>query len=249
MRAAELYEAGKLDEAIEVVGATLRDAPTDLRQRTYLFELLCFAGDYKRAEKHLEVLAASSPEAELGAWLYRSAIHAQRSRDEFFAERRWESSSEPLPAGALSGTLNGQPFTSLTDADPRIGKRIEVFAAGQYAWVPLEHVVSVRMEKPKRLRDVLWAPARVTVGSNFRGEELGEVLLPALAPLSCRHPDGEVRLGRVTDWEETTDGTFVPVGQKLLLVDGEPFPFLELRALDITAPSHSEPPVSHAASD
>ncbi len=135
----------------------------------------------------------------------------------------------------MSGTLNGTPFTSLEDADPRIGARLEVFAAGQYTWLPLEHVASVRMAAPKLLRDLLWAPAMVRTGPGFRGEELGEVLLPALAPLSWRSPDGEVRLGRVTDWEELPDGDEAPVGQKMLLVDGEPFPILELRDLEIEA--------------
>ncbi|HEU4455500.1 MAG TPA: type VI secretion system accessory protein TagJ, partial [Longimicrobium sp.] len=74
--------------------------------------------------------------------------------------------------------------------------------------------------------------------SAYQGGELGEVLLPVLAPLSWRHPDGEVRLGRVTDWEEGEDGGEpVPVGQKLLLVDGEPVPILEVRALEIARPA------------
>jgi protein involved in temperature-dependent protein secretion len=38
----------------------------------------------------------------------------------------------------------------------------------------------------------------------------------------------------VTEWVELEDGTPVPLGQKLLLVDGEDLPILELRELDIT---------------
>ncbi|MEW5931176.1 MAG: type VI secretion system accessory protein TagJ [Gemmatimonadota bacterium] len=232
MRARALFEAGRLDEAVESLGAELRDAPTDVRRRTFLFELLCFAGAYDRAEKHLEVLARGSRDAELGAWLLRSALHAERVRQAAFA-------AGPLPPAApgrpVSGTLNGTPFASLEDADPRIGPRLEVFAAGQYTWLPLEHVASVRVAAPGLLRDLLWAPAVVRTGPGFRGTELGEVLLPALAPLSWRSPDGEVRLGRVTDWEELPEGGMVPVGQKLLLVDGEPFPILELRELEIEA--------------
>jgi protein involved in temperature-dependent protein secretion len=42
-----------------------------------------------------------------------------------------------------------------------------------------------------------------------------------------------VRLGRVTQWEVLDDDSEAPIGQKLLLVDGEAFPILELRELTI----------------
>jgi type VI secretion system protein ImpE len=138
----------------------------------------------------------------------------------------------PAPA-AVGGTLNGEPFTSLEDADPRVGARLEVFAGGQYLWLPLEHVASLRMEPPARLRDLLWAPAKLLTGPGFRGVELGEVLLPVLTPLAATHPDPLVRLGRMTVWEELPDGRPVPAGQRLLLVDGEEVPLLELRELVI----------------
>ncbi len=232
MKARLLFEAGKVDEAIEALSAELRGDPTDVRRRTFLFELLCFAGEYDRAAKQLDVIAGGSREAELGALLYRGALHAERLRQQMF-----EAGQYPEAGGtqlAVSGTLNGRPFTTLTDADPRIGARLEVFAAGQYMWLPLEHVAAVRMESPRFLRDLLWAPARVVMGPRFRGHELGEVLIPAISPLSWRHPDGNVRLGRVADWQELEDGTLVPVGAKVLLVDDEPIPLLELRELEIS---------------
>ena len=45
-----------------------------------------------------------------------------------------------------------------------------------------------------------------------------------------------VRLGRVTEWVESDSGEAVPVGQKMLLVDGEEFPLLEIRKLEINLP-------------
>jgi type VI secretion system protein ImpE len=224
-----LLDEGRLDQAVEALGAELRGDPADARARTFLFELLCFAGEYGRAEKQLDVVACGSREAELGALLYRSALHAERTRQELFAAGRPARGGD---APAVRGRLNGRPFASLTDADPRLGARLEVFAAGQYTWIPFAQLASVRMEAPARLRDLLWAPARAQAADGYAGAELGEVLLPALAPLSWRHPDDEVRLGRVTDWEEE-GGAAVPVGQKLLLVDGEPVPFLEVRELEI----------------
>jgi type VI secretion system protein ImpE len=224
-----LFREGKLDEAVEALGKELQRDPTDLRKRTFLFELLCFSGKYDRAEKHLDVVSTASEESAMGALLYRSALHAERIRQEMFRTGAYPQRS----VRGVSGTLNGQPFDSLTDADPRIGARLEVFAAGEYQWLPLEHVASVRLDPPKRLRDLLWAPAILRTGPAFKGVELGEVLLPVLAPGSSEHADDAVRLGRMTEWVAADGGHEVPVGQKLLLVDGEEFPILELRELEI----------------
>lgn len=231
MDAVALYQAGKLDEAIEALGVALRSDPGDVRRRTFLFELLCFAGAYDRAEKQLDVIASSSHDAEMGAWLYRSAIHGERVRQEMF-DTATLPAVHPPPA-PVSGTLNGTPFQTLTDADPRIGARLELIVAGEYTWMPFEHIARVRMDPPRRLRDLLWAPARVEPVPAMQELELGEVLVPILAPQSWRHADAGVRLGRVSDWAELDEGDVAPVGQKLLLVDGEPVPILEVRELDI----------------
>jgi type VI secretion system protein ImpE len=225
-----LYKEGKLDEAIQALGAEVRDNPSDAQRRTFLFELLSFAGLYDRAEKQLGVLAQGGKEAEMGALLYQAALHAERLRQEMFAKGTLPESSALPPAG---GTHNGVPFTSLTDADPRIGARLEVFAAGQYTWIPFSQIASIRAEAPKRVRDLLWIPAQVKTAASFRGVELGEVLVPAIAPLSWQDPDGNVRLGRVTEWV-SVDGVEAPIGQKVLLIDGEELPILELRELEIS---------------
>jgi len=230
MNARQLFQAGRLDEAIDALGAEVRDNPTDAQRRAFLFELLCFAGQYDRAEKQLTVLGSGGQNAEMGALLYHAALHAERLRQDMFDKGTFPITS----AKVVAGTINGQAFTTISDADPRIGPRLEIFAAGQYMWLPFEHVETVRAEAPKKLRDLLWAPAVVRPAKTFQGLELGEALLPAIAPLTWRHPDAAVRLGRVTEWRELPDGDQAPTGQKMLLVDDEEFPILELRELEIT---------------
>ena len=232
MNANQLYQAGRVEEAIQALGSALRADPSDVRARTFLFELLCFAGQYDRAAKQLEIIADSGKEAGLGAMLYRSALHGERTRqDLFLTVGRVEGK---LPSTAVAGTLNGQPFSFLSDADPRIGARLEVIAAGQYTWVPFEHLAEVRVEQPKRLRDLLWAPARVKAGPGFRDFEFGEVLVPAVAPLSWQHSDWPVRLGQEVEWQTLGDGADIPLGPKLLQVDDELVPILDVRELIIT---------------
>lgn len=232
MNAAELYQAGQLEEAIEALSDALRADPTDARRRTFLFELLCFSGEYDRAEKQLDILAREGQQAEMGTLLYRGALHAERTRQQMF-----ESSGLPpstTAAQTVSGTLNGQPFESLVDVDPRIGARLEVYVAGQYTWLPFEHISTLRMEPPRRLRDLLWMQVVVRPSERMRELELGELLMPVLTPAAWRHADPLVRLGRITDTEELADGRMVPVGQKLLLADDTEVPILELRELVIT---------------
>jgi type VI secretion system protein ImpE len=55
--ARELFGAGRLDEAIELLGVELRDHPADAQRRTFLLDLLTFAGKYDRAERQLDALA------------------------------------------------------------------------------------------------------------------------------------------------------------------------------------------------
>ena len=231
MNAQELFKAGKLRDAIQALGAEVRDHPTDSRRRTFLFELLCFAGEFERAGKHLSVLAQGSEDAALGALLYRSALAAERVRQALFASGR-PPASEGGASASRPGKLNGKPFSTFEEADPRIGARLEVFVAGEYLLVPLGHVGALRMEAPTKLRDLMWSSARIIASPAFKGQELGEVLMPALSPLSWKHADDAVKLGRATEWEEVPEIGPVPSGQKLFLVDGEDVvPFLEIREL------------------
>jgi type VI secretion system protein ImpE len=76
MSAQELLRTGQLKEAVAAILTEVRDNPADHRRRTFLFELLCFAGEFERAGKHLGVLADETPDAGVGALLYRSAVSA-----------------------------------------------------------------------------------------------------------------------------------------------------------------------------
>lgn len=237
--ARELYAAGRLDSAIDVLGAELRNAPTDAHRRTFLFELLSFAGQYDRAEKQLDVLARGGTDAELAVLPYRAALQAERVREHMFATGDFPTGLAPAP---VAGTLNGRPFLSIEDADPRVGARLEVMAGGRYLWIPFAYLESVTLEPPRMLRDLRWAPARVTTNESIREMELGEVLLPALSPGAWRLDDPELRLGRAADWEELPDGSFAPTGQKLLRVDDTLVPLLEVRELMIGGGGSERPP-------
>ncbi|MGA7343436.1 MAG: type VI secretion system accessory protein TagJ [Terracidiphilus sp.] len=228
MDALSLYRAGELQAAIDALGVELKKQPLDAKRRTFLFELLCFAGEFDRAEKHLDILSDANPEAAAGAMLYRSALHAERERQDMFARGALPlGTSHPSPAGEL----NGEKFTGLADADPRIGAHLEAFIAGSYTWIPFAYIEAIETEAPKRLRDLLWIPAVLHTTEAFRLQDLGEVLLPVIAPLSSKNSDDAVRLGRTTVWQDDPEYGQLPVGQKLLLCGEDELPFLEMRKL------------------
>lgn len=232
MTVQQLFQSGQLDEAVKALTAEVRDDPTDPKRRTFLFELLCFAGDYSRAEKQLDVLSQGGPQSEMGALFYRGALAAEKTRQEMFEKQDYPKPVAEVAAPHLTGTINGTPFHGLEDSDSRVGSNLEVFVAGSYMWIPFALLSSIQISPPKKLRDLLWLPAVVRTSDAFQGRELGEVLLPVLNPFSWRSSDPAIRLGRATAWEEDVGGETVPKGQKVILADGEEWPLLELR--DIT---------------
>lgn len=238
MNPQELYRAGHLTDAIKALSAELRENPTDVRRRTFLFEMLCFAGEYERADKQLEVLAQAGPQSEMGVLLYRSALYAERQRQDVFERGEFPSEQAEDDSPDRGGTANGKSFSYFSDADPRTGAKLEMFAAGNYLLLPIEHVASIEIPPPQKLRDLIWTPAAVRTTPAFKGTELGEVLLPVLAPFSWRHPEEAVKLGRMTVWEKPEVSKYqIPFGQKMWLVDDEEIPFLELRALEFNPAS------------
>jgi type VI secretion system protein ImpE len=237
--AREHFSAGRLESAIEALGGELRSNPTDTQRRVFLFELLVFAGQYDRADKQLDILAKGGPDNELAVLPYRAALQGERIREHMFSTGDFPQSPAPAP---VSGTLNGRPFASIEDADPRVGARLELMAGGRYMWIPFAYVQALHQDPPKQLRDLRWTPARVSSSTAVKEVELGEVLLPALTPMAWKQEDPELRLGRATDWEEAPDGDYLPVGQKLLRVDGELIPLLEVRDLVIDPPAAATEP-------
>ena len=68
MTTTDLFQAGRLEETIGAVSAEMKTNPTDVRRRTFLFELLCFSGDYDRAEKQLALLADQTRNTMFGLY-------------------------------------------------------------------------------------------------------------------------------------------------------------------------------------
>jgi type VI secretion system protein ImpE len=136
-------------------------------------------------------------------------------------------------APARPGTLDGQPFEWIADADSRLGPVFEAVVNGRYYWVPFSRLERVTFEPPADLRDFVWA------FSTLRFSNGGEVpaLLPVRYPGSEKSSDGLIALSRKTDWREIDGGAFAGSGQKLLATDSGEFPLLQCRELIFGTPS------------
>ena len=235
MNAQELFQAGKLDEAVQALGAELRDNPTDAKRRTFLFELLCFAGDYERAEKQLDVLASDGRAAEMGALLYRAALHAERIRQAIFEKQDYPLTG-PESDAPLSGTIERQAVSSLSPTPiPASARGWRSLRPATICGFPCSTSHRSKCRLPRACAICYGFPRSCAPAPAFKGKELGEVLLPVLSPLSWKHADDQVRLGHATDWQDDGAGNVVPVGQKMFAADEDEVPILEIRKLEFAA--------------
>src|SRR3989442_6933336 len=79
------FSAGNLAAAIEAQLQEVRSAPLDSGRRTFLFELLAFAGEWDRAGQQLAVLAQETAEKGWGATVYHNLLVAEQTRRKGFA--------------------------------------------------------------------------------------------------------------------------------------------------------------------
>ncbi len=84
MNVKELFDAGDLAGAIDALTAEVKAHPLDAARRTFLFELLAFAGQYERAVKQLEVVANQDVESDWATQVYLNIVHAEEQRERLF---------------------------------------------------------------------------------------------------------------------------------------------------------------------
>lgn len=246
--AKELFDAGKLDEAIEELLRDVKANPSEISKRTFLFELSCFTGDWARAERQLDVIGHQSTQAELGVMIYRANIKAEQERQRVFDEGVQPHFLKEPPAyvdlciAAIKQIRQGelqQARATLDQAEeerPAIagnlfGKKFIDFRDYDDLVAPVLEVfvkdkyVWLPFEQIKRL-DV--TPPRVLrdlLWSSAHIEAtdgtIGEVYIPALYAGTSDSDNDQLRLGRMTDWKQIGDSLYRSYGLRVFAVDGE----------------------------
>jgi type VI secretion system protein ImpE len=173
-------------------------------------------------------LLFGEPEPWMAEMVQALGLQAQGHAGEAAALRSRALESAP----ASAGTLDGQAFEWLADADPRLGPLFEVLLNANYYWVPMQRVAEIRIEAPSDIRDLVWLPADF-VWTNG-GEAVG--FIPTRYPGSESSTDDAIRLARKTDWLGEGDRC-VGFGQRILASDAFEVPLLELRSVKFERPS------------
>lgn len=263
MNGKELLDTGDLAAAITQVGEEVRAAPMDIAKRTFLFELLCCAGDLDRAAKQLDAIGAAGSDHDLAVQPYRNLLEGERKRRRLFSD------------GLVPGLPKRAPeYTALhLEAVNRIreGRYAEAMALLEEGEASRQPVgCNINGEPFDDLKDAddlvgpflevitvnnyCWVPwesvravsmeaprhLRDLVWLPARVEldigPLGEVFLPVLYVHSYQHPDNRVKLGRMTDWQPECAGLSLGNGQRLLMAGDRDWPLLEIRELAVEPP-------------
>jgi type VI secretion system protein ImpE len=254
-----LLEAGQLGAAIEAVTQEVKAHPTDGSRRIFLFELLCFAGEWDRAEKQLDAIGHQDLKAEIGVQVYRSNIKAERDRRRLFSEGLHPHFlTEPPPyvdlhLAAINRLREGnqgearQTLDRAEEERPALagtfnGKRFEDFRDWDDVLGPvLELIVNgqyswLPFQQIRRMEVNEPKHMRDLMWATARVEAsdgtIGEVFIPALYAGSSEHANDQVRLGRMTDWKKLSDDLSMAVGLRLFLVDGEDKSLFEARSVE-----------------
>jgi type VI secretion system protein ImpE len=129
-------------------------------------------------------------------------------------------------APARSGTVNGQPFAWIADADCRFGPLFEVIIEGTYYWVPMERVAAVEIKAASDVDHAIWA--RVSFTWTNGGSSMG--LMPVRYPGTTASGDTELQLARATAWSDSPAGS-LGLGQRMLASDQQDWNLLDIREI------------------
>src|SRR5579859_1563782 len=95
MSAGEHFKAGRLRDAIAAQTQEVRQNPNDGGRRSFLAELLCFAGDWSRADTQLDAIPKPDADMALAVGQFRHLLRAEQVRQEFFTAGRVPEFLEP----------------------------------------------------------------------------------------------------------------------------------------------------------
>jgi type VI secretion system protein ImpE len=234
--AGHLFREGKLADALTAATAAVRKAPTDIRGRILMAELLAFSGDIARADVILDASAELDPTAAVVVAEFRQLLRGELARRQLFSDGRVpEFLGEPTAAQRLSlaaivalrhGDAPGAAKLASQAEEARVHPAGTLLGAVFDDMRDADDLLASCFEVITTNGKYFWiAPHRV-VGLEFhapkRPRDLfwrrasmqvadgpdGEVYLPAIYPPTSLGTamNDALRLGRATDWQEAGAG-------------------------------------------
>lgn len=260
MNPLELFNAGKLDEAIAAAEQSVRSAPSEAAPRVVLAELLCFRGEFERADQQLDSAGTLAPEHAVGIAQFRQIVRSEVARNDFASAGRVPKLlTDPgrhlhlrLESVALlrSGDLEGA-LAKLEEAEavrPHVAGKCDGAAfddlrdADDLVGGVLEvlsgdgHYYWVSFETIQMLE---FQPPQRPRDLLFRQAQLtlrgqgggGVVFVPVLYVGSHAAEKLPLKLGRETDWRGGEGEAVRGVGQRIWVVGEEGKAILDVREL------------------
>lgn len=261
MNAKELYEAGRLDEAVAAALADVKRSPTDVAKRCLLAELLCFAGDLERADKQLDAIGLQDPEVVMSINMFRHVLRGEMSRREFFEQGSLPQFIDPPPEhvklrleasirlreGAASEAL--ELLEQADEARPRKSGVVNTQPMDDLR--DLDDLIGSIMEVLTTNGKYYWIPIDRIESIEFRPPERlrdllwrparmvvrggpdGEVFLPVLYSGSHAESEDPLRLGRSTDWRSVEGAPVRGIGQRMFLAGDGDLGIMELEEVTL----------------
>ncbi len=141
-------------------------------------------------------------------------------------------------APASPGMADGQKFDWIADADMRLGPVLELVMNGNYYWVPFSAIKKLKMDDPVDLRDSVWTPTQITWLNG--GEVVG--FIPTRYPGAPASKNDQVKLAKVTEWDDLGNNTFIGHGQRLLATDAGDLALMDIREIIFDAEMQIDDP-------
>ena len=252
-------DTGDLKGAVEAALNAVKKSPTDIKARTFLFELACFAGDWERAEKQLDVIGHQDDNAMIGSLIFRQNLKAERDRLKLFSD-----SQKPefimTPPDYVIGLLmannrlregNAAEARKLLDEVEEQRPAFSCVINGETAEDFRDYNDLTSCVFEVIVKDTyIWLPIEHVEKIEFTAPKSlrdlfwiqgkvetvngtnGEMFFPALYANSFKSDDDQVRLGRMTDWTDAGEEIFIGEGMRMFWSDGNDKPILELNEIE-----------------
>ena len=190
-----------------------------------------------------EVFAGKRPPQVMGkppSWIGMliEALRHQGSGDTQAADETRAQAFEQAEPTACS--VDGVSCEWLTDGDARLGPVCEIYANGQYYWLPFESCSAIEIDPPTDMRDLVWSSAELLLPNQGRVPVLIPTRYPE--PGQLEQPDAEDNLkqSRATRWIENAEDVWFGVGQRVWMSDMGEHAILDTRSISMRLPPSTE---------
>ncbi len=262
-----LFDAGKLDEAIQATLNQVKSKPTDVTARIFLFELSCFSGDWERAEKQLDVIANQDVNAMIGTLIYKQNFKAERDRMSVFNEGMIPECLMLPPKYVEDMVVSSTHIRENRVAEARtLLNKIEEDRPAYACRINGEESADFRDYNDltmcvfeaivkdsytwlpfEHIEKIDFMPPKSLRDMYWAQAEVemtngtkGEMFLPTLYCESFKNNDDQIRLGKVTDWREVGEDIFVGEGVRTFQYEGGHIPISKIETLEFIHETEDE---------